>query len=54
MVEQNQTSHNERGNRSLLVRLIIWLRNPRGFQFKDRDGGSPGSIAYISKGSTEG
>ncbi len=53
-VEQNQTSHNERGNRSLLVRHLVWLRNPRGFQVRDRDGGSPGSDTYISKGKTDG
>ena len=53
MVEKNQTSHNERGNRSLFVHRLIWLRNPRGFQLRDRDGGSPGSIAYISKGKTD-
>jgi hypothetical protein len=38
----------------LLVRRLIWMRNPRGFQVRDRDGGSPGSIAYISKGKTDG
>jgi hypothetical protein len=54
IVKQNQTSNNERGNRSLLVCLLIWLRNPRGFQHRDRDGGSPGSIVYISKGKTDG
>jgi hypothetical protein len=54
MVKENQTSHNERGNRSLLVRHLIWLRNPRGFQLRDHDGGSPGSMTYISKGKTDG
>jgi hypothetical protein len=54
IVEQNQTSHNERGNRSLLVRRLIRLRNPRGFQLRDRNGGSPDSIVYVSKGKTVG
>jgi hypothetical protein len=29
-VKQNQTSHSERGNRSSLVRRLIWMRNPTG------------------------
>ena len=53
-VEQHQTSESERGNRSPLVRHLIWLRNPKGFHFRVRDGGSPGSSAYISNGKTDG
>ncbi len=33
-VEQNQTSQSERGNPSSLVRRLIWMRNPKVFQFR--------------------
>ena len=29
------------------------MRNPKDFQFSERDGDSPGSSAYISKGETD-
>jgi hypothetical protein len=51
---QNHTSQSARGKRSSLVRRLTWLRNPRGFQVKVRDGGSPVSIANNSCGKTEG
>ena len=53
-VEQNQTSQSGRGNRSPMVRRLIWLRNPKGLHFRTRNGVSPGSMTCISKGRIDG
>jgi hypothetical protein len=37
-VPEDKTTQSERGNRSPLVRHLIWLRHPKDFQFRVRDG----------------
>jgi hypothetical protein len=46
-LDQNQTSQGERGNRSSLVRHLIWLRNTKGLQVKVWDGVSPGLYCLL-------